>query len=163
MKLNQIITSLLETDLYKFSMGQTIYHQFTSYKTTWTFKCRNNDVFFSPEMVEEIKEQIKDYIEDTAKLREENAQLKAEIEKLNEEKKLLLNSKKTMIASAVEIKHEVKEENTEEPASEISADDDLSFEDKLNKFKQVSDERMHDIKHSFESKRGTSRRGGNKY
>ena len=46
MKLNQIITSLLETDLYKFSMGQTIYHQFTSYKTTWTFKCRNQDVFF---------------------------------------------------------------------------------------------------------------------
>lgn len=61
MKLNQIITSLLETDLYKFSMGQTIYHQFTSYKTTWTFKCRNQDVFFTPEMVEEIKEQIKAY------------------------------------------------------------------------------------------------------
>lgn len=61
MKLNQIITSLLETDLYKFSMGQTIYHQFTSYKTTWTFKCRNQDVFFTSEMVEEIKEQIKAY------------------------------------------------------------------------------------------------------
>jgi len=61
MKLNQIITSLLETDLYKFSMGQTIYHQFTSYKTTWTFKCRNQDVFFTPEMVEEIKEQIQAY------------------------------------------------------------------------------------------------------
>ena len=41
MKLNQIITSLLETDMYKFSMGQTIFHQFTDYKTTWTFKCRN--------------------------------------------------------------------------------------------------------------------------
>lgn len=43
MKLNQIITSLLETDMYKFSMGQTIFHQFTDYKTTWTFKCRNTD------------------------------------------------------------------------------------------------------------------------
>ena len=39
----------------------------------------------------------------------------------------------------------------------------LSFEDKLNKFKQASDEKMHDIKHSFEAKRGSSRRGGNKY
>lgn len=29
MKLNQIITSLLETDMYKISMGQTIFHQFT--------------------------------------------------------------------------------------------------------------------------------------
>ena len=28
MRLNQIIVSLLETDMYKFSMGQAIYHQF---------------------------------------------------------------------------------------------------------------------------------------
>ncbi len=44
-----------------------------------------------------------------------------------------------------------------------SYNDDLSFEDKLNKFKQASDERMHDIKRSFESKRGASRKGGNNY
>ena len=61
MKLNPIINSLLETDLYKFSMGQAIYHQFPSYMTTWTFKCRNKEVFFTPEMVEEIKEQLKAY------------------------------------------------------------------------------------------------------
>ena len=59
--MHQIITSLLETDLYKISMGQAIYHQFSDYKTTWTFKCRNTDVFFTPEMVEEIKRQIKLY------------------------------------------------------------------------------------------------------
>ena len=40
MVLNQIINSLLETDMYKFSMGQAIYHQFSDYKTTWTFKCQ---------------------------------------------------------------------------------------------------------------------------
>lgn len=56
-----IITSLLETDMYKFSMGQAIYHQFSDYKTTWTFKCRNKDVFFTPQMVEEIRGQIKSY------------------------------------------------------------------------------------------------------
>jgi nicotinate phosphoribosyltransferase len=61
MKLNPIITSLLETDLYKFSMGQAIYHQFPEYMTTWTFKCRNKDVFFTKEMVDEITEQIKAY------------------------------------------------------------------------------------------------------
>ena len=61
MKLNQIITSLLETDMYKFSMGEAIYHQFSDYKTTWTFKCRNTDVHFTAEMVQEIKEQIKAY------------------------------------------------------------------------------------------------------
>ena len=56
-----IIVSLLETDLYKFSMGQAIYHQFSDYKTTWSFKCRNEDVHFTSEMVEEIKRQIKIY------------------------------------------------------------------------------------------------------
>jgi nicotinate phosphoribosyltransferase len=57
--MEQIITSLLETDAYKFSMGQAIYHQFSGYKTTWAFKCRNADVRFTPEMVEEIKRQIR--------------------------------------------------------------------------------------------------------
>ncbi|MBO7387716.1 MAG: nicotinate phosphoribosyltransferase, partial [Lachnospiraceae bacterium] len=61
MKLGRIINSLLETDLYKFSMGQAIYHQFPGYKTTWTFKCRNEDVHFTAEMVQEIKDQIKAY------------------------------------------------------------------------------------------------------
>ncbi len=59
--LDQIITSLLETDAYKFSMGQAIYHQFSDYKTTWSFKCRNEDVHFTPEMVEEIRDQIRMY------------------------------------------------------------------------------------------------------
>ena len=56
-----IITSLLETDAYKFSMGQAIYHQFSDYKTTWSFKCRNKEVHFTPEMIEEIKRQIRMY------------------------------------------------------------------------------------------------------
>ena len=59
--MKRIINSLLENDLYKFSMGQAIYHQFANYKTTWTFKCRNEDVKFTKEMVEEIKKQIKIY------------------------------------------------------------------------------------------------------
>ncbi|MCM1324333.1 MAG: nicotinate phosphoribosyltransferase [Acetobacter sp.] len=61
MRLQPIIINLLENDMYKFSMGQAIYHQFSDYKTTWTFKCRNTDVKFTAEMVEEIKEQIKAY------------------------------------------------------------------------------------------------------
>ncbi len=56
-----IITSLLESDLYKFSMGQAIYHQFPGYQTTWTFRCRNLDVTFTHEMVEEIRRQIRAY------------------------------------------------------------------------------------------------------
>lgn len=61
MKLKQIVTSLLENDLYKFSMGQAISHQFPGHMVTWTFKCRNKNVIFTPEMVQEIKEQIEAY------------------------------------------------------------------------------------------------------
>lgn len=59
--MKQIITSLLENDMYKFSMCQAIYHQFSDYKTTWSFKCRNKNVIFTKAMVEEIKRQIKLY------------------------------------------------------------------------------------------------------
>jgi len=76
MKLAPILVSLLETDLYKFSMGQCIYHQFPAYKTTWTFRCRNREVHFTEEMVEEIKEQLRQYC--TLRFTEE------ELEYLNE-------------------------------------------------------------------------------
>ena len=61
--MERIITSLLETDAYKFSMGQAIYHQFSDFKTTWSFKCRNSDVHFTKEMVDEIKRQLLLYTE----------------------------------------------------------------------------------------------------
>lgn len=59
--LQPIITSLLENDLYKFSMGQAIHHLFPDYETTWSFKCRNENVKFTKAMVKEIKWQIKQY------------------------------------------------------------------------------------------------------
>ena len=61
MKLQPIINNLLENDLYKFNMQQVILHQFSDYKTTWTFKCRNKDIVFDKYMVEEIKKQIDHY------------------------------------------------------------------------------------------------------
>lgn len=61
MKLKPIITSLLDTDFYKFTMGQVILHQYPSFQVTWTFKCRNVGVYFTDEMMEEIKEQLKHY------------------------------------------------------------------------------------------------------
>ncbi len=36
----------------------------------------------------------------------------------------------------------------------------MSFDDMLNKFKQSSEEKMHDIKRNLESKRGTGKKGG---
>ena len=57
MKLKPIITSLLGTDAYKFSMGNVFFLLFNNYRTRWTFKCRSK-VHFTKEMVQEIREQF---------------------------------------------------------------------------------------------------------
>ena len=61
MKLDPIITSLIETDLYKLNMWQVFLHQFNKDKVVWAFKCRNPGVKFTPEMVAEIRKQIDYY------------------------------------------------------------------------------------------------------
>ena len=61
MKLDPIVISLLDTDLYKFNMDQLIFHKHTDLCGQYFFKCRNKDVVFTPEMVDEIKEQV-DYL-----------------------------------------------------------------------------------------------------
>ena len=58
MKLNPIINSLLDTDLYKFNMDQVIFHKHTNLFGTYLFKCRNKGVKFTKEMLDEINEQI---------------------------------------------------------------------------------------------------------
>ena len=58
MKLEPIIISLLDTDLYKFNMDQVIFHKHTDLCGQYFFKCRNKDVVFTPEMEEEINAQI---------------------------------------------------------------------------------------------------------
>ena len=58
MKLSPIIISLLDTDLYKFNMNQVMFHKHTNLNGKYIFKCRNQGVEFTPEMVEEIRAQI---------------------------------------------------------------------------------------------------------
>ncbi len=53
-----IITSLLDTDLYKFTMMQVVLHQFPGAQVEYRFKCRNPGIDLTP-YVEEIREQIK--------------------------------------------------------------------------------------------------------
>lgn len=58
MKLEPIVVSLLDTDLYKFNMDQVIFHKHTDLCGQYYFKCRNKDVVFTREMFEEINAQI---------------------------------------------------------------------------------------------------------
>lgn len=58
MKLQPIINSLLDTDLYKFNMCQVMFHKHTDLCGKYYFKCRNKGVKFTTEMVKEINKQI---------------------------------------------------------------------------------------------------------
>ncbi|MBQ7668418.1 MAG: nicotinate phosphoribosyltransferase [Clostridia bacterium] len=61
MKLAPIVVSLLDTDLYKFNMDQVIFHKHPDLCGQYYFKCRNDGIKFTKEMVDEINEQI-DYL-----------------------------------------------------------------------------------------------------
>ena len=53
-----IIESLLDTDLYKFTMMQVVLHQFPGAQVEYRFKCRNPGVQLAP-YVDEIRAEIK--------------------------------------------------------------------------------------------------------
>ena len=58
MKLNPIVVSLLDTDLYKFNMDQVIFHKHTDLSGEYYFRCRNAGVKFTEDMFHEINAQI---------------------------------------------------------------------------------------------------------
>ncbi len=53
-----IITSLLDTDLYKFTMMQAVLHQFPGAQVAYKFKCRNPGVQLAP-YIDEIRAEIR--------------------------------------------------------------------------------------------------------
>jgi nicotinate phosphoribosyltransferase len=58
MKLDPIVISLLDTDLYKFNMDQVIFHKHTDLCGEYYFRCRSEGVRFTREMLDEINAQI---------------------------------------------------------------------------------------------------------
>lgn len=58
MKFEPIIQSLLDTDLYKFNMNQVIFHKHTDLCGEYFFKCRNQGIVFTQDMLDEINAQI---------------------------------------------------------------------------------------------------------
>ncbi len=53
-----IIHSLLETDLYKFTMWQTLLHRHPQAQAEYRFVCRNQSAFALSELVDEVNEQL---------------------------------------------------------------------------------------------------------
>lgn len=58
MKLRPIINSPLEQDLYKENMAVIILKKYSDRMTRWSWKCRNPEVRFTEEMIDEIREQV---------------------------------------------------------------------------------------------------------
>ena len=52
-----IIDSLLDTDLYKFTMMQVVLHRFPAAQVEYRFKCRNAGVDLTPD-IERIREEV---------------------------------------------------------------------------------------------------------
>ena len=114
-----------------------------------------------------ISEVSSEYVEDINSVIKRGDAVKVKVIKIDDSGKISLSIKK-----AEEKKREKKKE--EKPAKPVCVrpadidwsrkDDDLSFEDKLSKFKQDSDEKMLSLKRSNESKRsGGYKRGGSSY
>ena len=57
-----IITSLLDTDLYKFTMMQVVLHQFPAAQVQYTYKCRTPGVNLSP-YLDEIRAEVDELCE----------------------------------------------------------------------------------------------------
>jgi nicotinate phosphoribosyltransferase len=58
MKFDPIVKSLLETDLYKFNMHQVMIHKHMDLSGEYIFKCRNENIVWAQEMVDEINAQV---------------------------------------------------------------------------------------------------------
>ena len=55
-----IISSLLDTDFYKLTMQQCVFHRFTDVKVEYEFKCRNLDSDVLLPYKEDIEQEIND-------------------------------------------------------------------------------------------------------
>jgi len=112
-----------------------------------------------------ISEVATDYIKNISERLKVGDTVKVKIIRIEDDGKISLSIKKAIEAAPK--KREPKPEKPKGPIRPIDIDwskppsEELSFEDKLNKFKQDSDERMLALKRSNESKRSGGYRRGN--
>jgi len=97
-----------------------------------------------------ISEVANEYVKDVKAHLKENQSVKVKVLSVDNNGKISLSIKK-----AVEESSEIKPKRPDEYDWNKNNADKMSFEERLAKFMKDSDERMHDLKKSFESKRGS--------
>ena len=106
-----------------------------------------------------ISEVAREYVENIGDYVKEGDSVKVMVVSVEPSGKISLSIKK-----ALEIEAKKKPQSTKPAVFDWpQKEENLSFEDKMLKFKQISDERMHDIKRNVESKRGGYRKGSGSY
>lgn len=108
-----------------------------------------------------ISEVAREYVEKISDYVKEGDSVRVMVVSIEPSGKISLSIKKALEAESRENKKAALSRPAvfDWPAKE----ENLSFEDKMLKFKQASDEKMHDIKRNVESKRGGYRRGSGSY
>lgn len=97
-----------------------------------------------------ISEVAEEYVKDINAHLKENQSVKVKIISMDNNGKISLSIKK-----AVDRKPFVKSSRPADIDWNRGGNDNLSFEDRLSRFMKDSDERLHDLKKNFESKRGS--------
>lgn len=97
-----------------------------------------------------ISEVAEEYVKDINTHLKENQMVKVRIISVDNNGKISLSIKK-----ALEPKPIIRSNKPIDVDWNRAGNDNLSFEDRLAKFMKDSDEKMHDLKKSFESKRGS--------
>ena len=119
-----------------------------------------------------ISEVALDYVQNVSDHLKENDTVKVKVVKIDEKGKISLSIKKVLLD---ERKSHPRRSQTQAPRGPVRPADvdwqamrtpsaDLSFEDKLSKFKSDSDEKMQSLRRGADSRRGGGyRRGGGSY
>ncbi len=110
-----------------------------------------------------ISEVASEYVKDINEHISANDKVKVKVVSIDEKGKIGLSIKKA-VPSAPKKSEAPRKPSSSRPEvidwSSKKSDGEVSFDDMLNKFKQASEEKMHDLKKSMDSKRGSGRRGG---
>lgn len=96
-----------------------------------------------------ISEIADEYVKDVKSHLKENQVVKVRVLSVDNNGKISLSIKKAVEPGAVKSCRPIEIDWNR------SANDNLSFEDRLSRFMKDSDEKLHDLKKSFESKRGS--------
>ena len=105
-----------------------------------------------------ISEVAGEYVDDISKYLKNGQSVKVYITAIDDNGKISLSLRRANEGIA-----KTKPKQPEQFEWSHDEEKDLSFEDKMSRFKKASDEKLHDIKRNVESKRGGYKKGYSSY